>query len=85
MLKVFSEKKIYQRFLTKLLVYMLQINFHDLINIIDPTGKLCYYLKISSSTNIFAKLIQAYATLTPYSCGLKRAFPTPRYIKDLSF
>jgi len=52
------------------------------INITDPTGKLYYYLKISSSTIFFAKLIQAYATITPHSCGPERAVSCHTILKS---
>lgn len=42
-------------------------------DITDSTGKLYYYLKISVSKTIFSKLVQAYISLTPHSCGPERA------------
>lgn len=52
------------------------------INITDPTGKLYYYLKIISSTTFFAKMVQVYTTITPYSCGPERAVSCHTILKS---
>lgn len=42
-------------------------------NITDFTGKLYYYLKISTPNTLFSKLVQTYISITPHSCGPERA------------
>lgn len=46
------------------------------------TGKLFYYLKVSTPHSVFSKLVQAYISLTPHSAGPERAVSVHTTLKS---
>jgi hypothetical protein len=51
-------------------------------SITDFTGKLYYFLKISTPNTLFSKLVQTYISLTPHSCGPELAVSCHTILKS---